>query len=292
MRRFEFVEGTSSKFWVPELRGSTFIVTYGRIGTEGQRKEKEFPTEEAARREYERKVAEKLREGYKEVSAAEEEKPAARSEGGKKGKGAPKLALPPRVPAVKPTAERLAATARALGTLESHLGQRSWKVAREARQVRRALRGLGGVDPASHPELGPRFTSLMERVVAPRGTPRLPLWLAMGLLAEVDAAAFSRALQTWKRASAESPASKAAATLGQQAEGLAHPELALRVGLLLAEKPGARGPSEEGWKRRWEALRPHLEAHLENKELALSAWLRTLESDDAHVSTRVARMEP
>ncbi|NMO18398.1 WGR domain-containing protein, partial [Pyxidicoccus fallax] len=71
MRRFEFVEGTSSKFWEPELKGSTFIVTFGRIGTSGQRKEKAFPDEAAARREYEKKVAEKLREGYREVTAGD-----------------------------------------------------------------------------------------------------------------------------------------------------------------------------------------------------------------------------
>ncbi|MFP2928162.1 WGR domain-containing protein, partial [Pyxidicoccus sp. 3LG] len=70
MRRFEFVEGSSSKFWEPELNGSTFIVTFGRIGTAGQRKEKAFPDEASARREYEKKVAEKTREGYREVTAA------------------------------------------------------------------------------------------------------------------------------------------------------------------------------------------------------------------------------
>jgi predicted DNA-binding WGR domain protein len=59
MRSFEFVEGSSSNFWSPELRGSTFIVTYGRIGTAGQSK-KAFPDEASARHEYEKKVAEKL----------------------------------------------------------------------------------------------------------------------------------------------------------------------------------------------------------------------------------------
>ncbi|HEY0097282.1 MAG TPA: WGR domain-containing protein, partial [Archangium sp.] len=56
MRRFEFVEGTSAKFWMADVQGHTFIVVYGRLGTEGQRKEKEFPDAEGARREYERKV--------------------------------------------------------------------------------------------------------------------------------------------------------------------------------------------------------------------------------------------
>ncbi|RKH48196.1 WGR domain-containing protein, partial [Corallococcus sp. AB050B] len=71
MRRFEFVDGNSSKFWVPELQGATFIVTYGRIGTAGQRKEKVFPDEDAAQKEYNKKVAEKVREGYAEVTSGE-----------------------------------------------------------------------------------------------------------------------------------------------------------------------------------------------------------------------------
>ncbi|NNB87716.1 WGR domain-containing protein, partial [Corallococcus exiguus] len=71
MRRFEFVDGNSSKFWMPEVQGANFIVTYGRIGTAGQRKEKAFPDEEAALREYNKKVAEKVREGYAEVSTGE-----------------------------------------------------------------------------------------------------------------------------------------------------------------------------------------------------------------------------
>jgi len=50
MRRFEFVEGTSAKFWMADVEGVNFIVVYGRLGTPGQRKEKAFPTEEGAQR--------------------------------------------------------------------------------------------------------------------------------------------------------------------------------------------------------------------------------------------------
>ncbi|WP_155798383.1 WGR domain-containing protein, partial [Sorangium cellulosum] len=67
MRRFEFVQGTSAKFWMADADDRTFIVVYGRLGTAGQRKEKAFPTAEAASRELEKKIAEKLREGYQEV---------------------------------------------------------------------------------------------------------------------------------------------------------------------------------------------------------------------------------
>jgi predicted DNA-binding WGR domain protein len=35
VRRFEFVEGKSAKFWQAEAVGATFIVEFGRLGTKG-----------------------------------------------------------------------------------------------------------------------------------------------------------------------------------------------------------------------------------------------------------------
>jgi predicted DNA-binding WGR domain protein len=260
-----------------EVQGRTFIVVYGRLGTDGQRKEKEFPDAEGARREYEKKVAEKLREGYQEVSA--EGAPAA----------SPKLALPPRVRPVKATSEQLARATEALTALQAELGGRSWKVAWRARRARSALRELGGVDPSPRGGLGPVVDALMAQVVAPRGQPRLPLWAAMGLLAELDAAAFVRALAQWKRAPAEVPAQAALQVLVRQAEVLGEPELALRTGALLAERPGAGSGSEERWAERWSALRPHLEGHLVSSGSSLPAWLRGLEAGgDARLAGRLA----
>jgi hypothetical protein len=63
----------------------------------------------------------------------------------------------------------------------------------------------------------------MKRVVAPAGERRLPLRLAMGLLAELDVAAFVRATQQWKQATG------GAAAVAREAEALAEPELALRT---------------------------------------------------------------
>ena len=40
MRRFEVVDGTSSKIWEVVVEGSTLRVRYGRIGTQGQAKDK------------------------------------------------------------------------------------------------------------------------------------------------------------------------------------------------------------------------------------------------------------
>ncbi len=282
MRRFEFVEGGSSKFWEPELQGSTFIVTFGRIGTAGQRKEKAFPDEAAARKEYEKKVAEKLREGYREVSGGEAAPAPAPT-------AAPKKApLPRRVPVATPTPEAVKAAAEALAALRARLGWRSWEVTSRARRARRALRALGGVDPAAHPELAGTFSALMERVVAPAKEGRLPLRHALALLGQVDAAAFLRATEVWRRAPSAPPA---VAAVARQAEALGEPELALRMGALLAERPQGRGGPGEGWEKRWSELRPHVEGHLLASGSSLPAWLRGLEAGgDAHLSERLSRL--
>jgi predicted DNA-binding WGR domain protein len=291
MRRFEFVEGTSSKFWVPELQGSTFIVTYGRLGTAGQRKEKAFPDEESARREYERKVAEKVREGYKEVSAEGEAPASAPAPAPEKKAPAPKLELPRRVRPAKPTAEQVAAAAQALAALEARLGKRSWQVTLQARRARRVLRGLGGIDPAAQASLAPVFESLMARVVAPKGERRLPLRLAKMLLAQVDAAAFVRATEQWKRAPAGAPAAGSAAAVAREAEAVSELELALRLGVLLTERPDLRGSSEVGWQQRWSLLKPHVEAHLQEKGGTLAALLKAVDAGgDTHLAQRAARM--
>ena len=66
-RRFEFVEGTSSKFWEVALAGAEQTVRYGRIGTSGQCKVKSFSSAEAAQRDTDKLIAEKTGKGYQEV---------------------------------------------------------------------------------------------------------------------------------------------------------------------------------------------------------------------------------
>lgn len=288
MRRFEFVEGTSAKFWMADVQGSTFIVVYGRLGTEGQRKEKAFPDEEAARKEYTRKVAEKLREGYQEVASDAPAPPPAA-----KGAAAAtaKLTLPPRVRGGTPTAEQLKQACEALTRLESLLGGRSWRVTAQVGRTRRALRVLGGVEPTSHEALGKVFSSLMAKVVASRGEPRLPLWAALELLAEVDAAAFVRAVEQWKRAPAGSPVQGAAGVLARQTETLGEPELALRMGALLGARPSKQGSAEPAWDKRWQTLRPFVEGHLAASGSSLSAWVKSLEAgEEPRLGERVARL--
>lgn len=65
-RHFEFAEGGSNKFWEIELSGDTVTTWWGRIGTAGQSKSKQFADATKAKAEYEKLVAEKTGKGYKE----------------------------------------------------------------------------------------------------------------------------------------------------------------------------------------------------------------------------------
>lgn len=287
MRRFEFVQGTSAKFWMTDVQGSTFIVVYGRLGTPGQRKEKDFPSPDAAQREMEKKVAEKLREGYHEVSAAA----AASAPAGAKGAAAAAapLALPPRLERREPTPERVQAAVEALQKLDAARGRRSWALAWRSRLARRALERIAGADPAAHPELGRALDAVLSRVVAPRAADRLPLTQAMELLLEVDAAAFARATRDlWKDPVSSLPAARAIGVLQRQLAELGDAELALRVGALLVARPAGDAP---GWARRWKELSPHLEAYLARSGSTLKKYLQGLDTGgDAEVGRRVQEM--
>lgn len=66
-RRFEFIGGGSEKFWEIGLEGNQHTVRYGRLGTGGQSKTKEFSTPGAAQTDAAKLVAEKLAKGYQEI---------------------------------------------------------------------------------------------------------------------------------------------------------------------------------------------------------------------------------
>lgn len=70
MRRFEFTEGTSKKFWEIELQDTGFTVRWGRIGTNGQSQQKSFANAQKAQAEHDKLVAEKEKKGYAEVGGA------------------------------------------------------------------------------------------------------------------------------------------------------------------------------------------------------------------------------
>jgi predicted DNA-binding WGR domain protein len=65
-RYFEFVGGSSRKFWEISPCGSAFNVRFGRIGTPGQSQTKTFANEAKAKHEADSLIAEKLKKGYVE----------------------------------------------------------------------------------------------------------------------------------------------------------------------------------------------------------------------------------
>ena len=65
-RRFEFVQGNSSKFWEVSQTGNTVTTRWGRVGSAGQAKTKTFADEPAAAAALARLIAEKTDEGYVE----------------------------------------------------------------------------------------------------------------------------------------------------------------------------------------------------------------------------------
>lgn len=71
-RRFELVEGSSSKFWQITLDGASFTVTYGRIGTAGTSKTTPCADVASAKAEADKLVREKVKKGYQEPGAQTE----------------------------------------------------------------------------------------------------------------------------------------------------------------------------------------------------------------------------
>jgi predicted DNA-binding WGR domain protein len=71
MARYEFSEGTSNKFWDIQLAGASFTTTWGKIGTAGQTTTKSFPSDDKARLEHDKLVAEKVKKGYVLVGGGE-----------------------------------------------------------------------------------------------------------------------------------------------------------------------------------------------------------------------------
>ena len=69
MRRFEFNDSTSNKFWEVNVKGKTLNLTFGKIGTKGQSKPKDFATSEKAKGEMEKLIKEKTGKGYVEVGS-------------------------------------------------------------------------------------------------------------------------------------------------------------------------------------------------------------------------------
>ena len=89
--RYEYTEGSSSKFWQIELSGATFTTTHGRIGTGGATLLKTWPDAATAKKEYDKLVAQKTKKGYvlKSGKPAPAAKPAAKPKADAKPKAKP-----------------------------------------------------------------------------------------------------------------------------------------------------------------------------------------------------------
>ncbi|MCY2989038.1 MAG: WGR domain-containing protein [Planctomycetota bacterium] len=68
-RYFEFISGSSAKFWEIGVSGDTVTVRFGRIGTDGQTQVKPFPDVAAATRHAEKLITAKIGKGYAEAVA-------------------------------------------------------------------------------------------------------------------------------------------------------------------------------------------------------------------------------
>lgn len=71
MRRFEFRDQKSSKFWAIERSGSEVITRWGRIDSKGQSASKDFGDPAKAASEVDKQIRSKTGKGYVEVAGAE-----------------------------------------------------------------------------------------------------------------------------------------------------------------------------------------------------------------------------
>ena len=67
-RCFIYQDEKSQKFWNIDIGDTTFIVNYGRLGTQGQTQEKSFAQAEDCQKAAQKAIDEKIKKGYTEVS--------------------------------------------------------------------------------------------------------------------------------------------------------------------------------------------------------------------------------
>jgi len=79
VRRLELSNDVSEKFWEGWTVGSTLCVRFGKLGSDGQRKDKAFPSEPAAKQALESLVSEKLGKGYAEAKTGKTPRTAKRA---------------------------------------------------------------------------------------------------------------------------------------------------------------------------------------------------------------------
>jgi predicted DNA-binding WGR domain protein len=72
-KRFEYNDDKSNKFWEISISENSHTVCYGRVGTNGQQKTKEFDSEEEAQKDADKLIKSKVKKGYVEVANSEGE---------------------------------------------------------------------------------------------------------------------------------------------------------------------------------------------------------------------------
>ncbi|MBN9117894.1 MAG: WGR domain-containing protein [Planctomycetes bacterium] len=68
MRTFQFSDAKSHKFWNIEVKDTYYEVTFGKVGSAGQRQRKTFATNAEAQADADRLIEEKLKKGYVETT--------------------------------------------------------------------------------------------------------------------------------------------------------------------------------------------------------------------------------
>jgi len=66
-KRLEYKDEKTEKFWEGEVVGCSYIVRYGKMGTNGHEVKTDFASEEEARDKFEKVVKSKISKGYYEV---------------------------------------------------------------------------------------------------------------------------------------------------------------------------------------------------------------------------------
>ena len=161
LRKLQFVDDKSSKFWHASVDDTKVTVTFGRIGTNGQTQEKSFASAEAARKAFDKQVAEKLAKGYVDEAGGDA---APASPAPAKGTAAKKTAKAAEPPTVQPAPEPEAPSA------PERPAQRPEVRIRITDADRRAALVDGVPPPTPRPEPRPfdreAFIARLERMIA------------------------------------------------------------------------------------------------------------------------------
>jgi predicted DNA-binding WGR domain protein len=285
MKRYEFSEDNSSKFWTAGVEDNKFIVIYGKIGTEGKREEKIFPNAAAAKKELDKKTAEKLKKGYAEVGAVAV---AASAEPEKQEPETPKRPqFPARFEAAKPSADKVSEAITAMEALQNSLGGRSWKVAHQAKKTLRAFESIAGYKASSPKNFVSTFEDLMKSVVSSDKKKRLPLRHAIALLSKLDDEAFEKALSLWKGAKDVPPAATIAALVSQN-DSLKDAEFVLHLGNFFSD----RTSGDAAFSKRWKGFKPHFEAFMTFKGETAKGYLKAIDAGtDKLLAKRLSDMK-